>query len=42
MISKYNGYLDHAHHEGIKKSLNYGVLFSTDYYVVYSATALAF
>lgn len=42
MISKYNGYMDHAHHEGNKKSLNYGVLFSIDYFVVYSATALSF
>ena len=42
MVSKYNEYLEDAHREGKKKSLNYGILYSIEYFVVYSATALAF
>ena len=42
VVSKYNEYLEDAHCEGNKKSLNYGILYTTEYFVVYSATALAF
>lgn len=42
MAAKYNEYLQQAHDEGKHKSPNYGVLFSTDYFCVYSGIALAF
>ncbi|OJJ31256.1 hypothetical protein ASPWEDRAFT_141408 [Aspergillus wentii DTO 134E9] len=42
MIASYDEYLCRAREEGNKKSLNYGVMFSVEYFCVYSATALAF
>ncbi|KAJ9638460.1 hypothetical protein H2204_004230 [Knufia peltigerae] len=42
MAEKYDVFLQQAHQEGNKKSPNYGVLFSTEYFCVYSAIALAF
>ena len=42
MAHKYNVFLEQAHKEGNKKSPNYGVLFSTEYFCVYSAIALSF
>jgi ATP-binding cassette, subfamily B (MDR/TAP), member 1 len=42
MAQKYNEYLQQAHTEGNKKSPNFGVLFSTQYFCVYSAIALSF
>ena len=42
LISKYDKYLIAAHTEGKKKSIFYGVLFSTEYFCVYSGIALAF
>ncbi|KAK0119465.1 hypothetical protein ONS95_010913 [Cadophora gregata] len=42
LIAKYDKYLKDAHTEGKKKSIFYGVLFSTEYFCVYSGIALAF
>lgn len=42
MLRKYDVFLQQAHKEGKKKSPNYGVLFSTEYFCVYSAIALSF
>ena len=42
MAEAYDEYLQQAHDEGKKKSPNYGVLFSTDYFCVYSGIALSF
>lgn len=42
MVEKYNVYLQQAHEEGNKKGPNWGVLFSTEYFCVYSAIALSF
>ncbi len=42
MIEKYDKYLKDAHTEGKKKSILYGILFSTEYFCVYSGIALAF
>lgn len=42
MVESYDTYLQQAHKEGNKKSPNYGVLFSTEYFFVYSAIALSF
>lgn len=42
MVTAYNEYLEKAHREGNKKSPNYGVLFSTEYFCVYSGIALCF
>lgn len=42
MINKYDRYLKDAHTEGKKKSILYGVLFSTEYFCVFSGIALAF
>lgn len=42
IISQYEEFLQSAHTEGNKKSVIYGVLFSTGNFLVMSATALAF
>ncbi|KIW87663.1 uncharacterized protein Z519_11637 [Cladophialophora bantiana CBS 173.52] len=42
MVQRYDDFLQQAHKEGGKKSPNYGVLFSTQYFCVYSAIALSF
>ena len=42
MVNGYDEYLKLARQEGKKKSPNYGVLFSTEYFCVLSGTALAF
>ncbi|KIX98883.1 uncharacterized protein Z520_05344 [Fonsecaea multimorphosa CBS 102226] len=42
MVQGYDAFLQKAHKEGNKKSPNYGVLFSTQYFCVYSAIALSF
>ncbi|OQU93656.1 ABC transporter transmembrane domain-containing protein [Cladophialophora immunda] len=42
MVQRYDTFLQEAHKEGNKKSPNYGVLFSTQYFCVYSAIALSF
>ncbi|KAL2432173.1 ABC multidrug transporter atrC [Exophiala dermatitidis] len=42
MVQKYEVFLQQAHKEGNKKSPNWGVLFSTEYFCVYSAIALSF
>ena len=42
MVARYDEFLQQAHTEGKKKSPNYGILFSTEYFCVYSAIALAF
>lgn len=41
-MNKYDAYLQSAHKEGKKKSLIYGILFSTQTFLVMSGTALAF
>lgn len=42
LAEKYDTYLQQARKEGKKKSPNYGVLFSTEYFLVLAGTALAF
>ncbi|KAL9638683.1 MAG: hypothetical protein Q9164_001391 [Protoblastenia rupestris] len=42
MVKKYDDFLQQAHTEGNKKSPNYGVLFSVEYFCVYSGIALCF
>ncbi|ETI26259.1 hypothetical protein G647_03036 [Cladophialophora carrionii CBS 160.54] len=42
MVQRYDTFLAEAHKEGNKKSPNWGVLFSTQFFCVYSATALSF
>lgn len=42
MVEKYQAYLDAARKIGKKKSPNYGILFSTEWFFVLSGTALAF
>ncbi|CZT11194.1 related to multidrug resistance protein [Rhynchosporium graminicola] len=42
LIAKYDRYLKDARIEGNKKSILYGILFSAEYFFVYSGTALAF
>lgn len=42
MSDQYNEFLEAAHNEGKKKSPNYAVLFSTEYFCVYSGIALSF
>lgn len=42
IINQYNDFLESAHKEGNKKSVIYGVLFSTQTFLVMSGTALAF
>lgn len=42
LSQKYNNILQLAHIEGNKKSPNYGVLFSTEFFCIYSAYALVF
>ncbi|KAK4539862.1 hypothetical protein LTR36_010323 [Oleoguttula mirabilis] len=42
IVNRYDEYLQEAHTEGNKKSLLYGVLFSTQTFLVMSGTALAF
>ncbi|KAL8784942.1 MAG: hypothetical protein Q9213_003684 [Squamulea squamosa] len=42
MVKKYDEFLQQAHTEGNKKSPNYGVLFSVEYFCVYSGIALCF
>lgn len=42
MVNKYDDFLQEAHTEGNKKSPNYGVLFSVEYFCVYSGIALCF
>ncbi|KAK5208744.1 hypothetical protein LTR41_005973 [Exophiala xenobiotica] len=42
MVQKYDLFLQQAHKEGNKKSPNYGVLFSFQYFCIYSAIALSF
>ena len=42
MAQKYDTFLQDAHKIGNKKSPLYGVMFSTQYFCVYSATALSF
>lgn len=42
MSDQYNDFLEAAHKEGNKKSPNYAILFSTEYFCVYSGIALSF
>lgn len=42
MANAYNEFLEQAHQEGKKKSPNYGVLYSTEFFCVYSGIALSF
>ncbi|CAK1365324.1 Multidrug resistance protein 3 [Cercospora beticola] len=42
IVKKWDEYLQRAHDIGFWKSPNYGVLFSTENFLVFSATALAF
>ena len=42
VLSKYEAILNDAEQEGMKKSLNYGVLFSMQYFCVLSGYGLAF
>lgn len=42
MVEKYDTFLEQAHKEGNKKSPLWGILFSTQYFFVYSAIALSF
>lgn len=42
MVEKYDSLLQKAHEEGKKKSILYGVLFSTEYFLVFSGVALSF
>ena len=42
MAKAYDEYLEQAHQVGKKKSPNYGVLFSTEYFCVYAGVALCF
>lgn len=42
MSDQYNDFLEAAHKEGNKKSPNYSILFSTEYFCVYSGIALSF
>jgi len=42
MAKKYDTFLQGAHQEGNKKSVNYGVMFSVEYFCAYAGTALAF
>jgi ATP-binding cassette subfamily B (MDR/TAP) protein 1 len=42
MSDQYNDFLEAAHKEGNKKSPNYSILFSTEYFCVYSGVALSF
>ncbi|KIV84917.1 hypothetical protein PV11_00666 [Exophiala sideris] len=42
MLQKYDVFLQEAHTEGNKKCPIYGILFSTEYFCVYSAIALSF
>ncbi|KAF9887927.1 hypothetical protein FE257_009449 [Aspergillus nanangensis] len=42
MVSRFDDYLVKAHKEGNKKSINYGVMFGTEYFCTYGMTALAF
>ena len=42
MVKKYDDFLQQAHTEGNKKSPIYGVLFSVEYFCVYSGIALCF
>lgn len=42
MVEKYEKYLQKAQTEGNKKSVLYGILYSTEYFCVYSGIALSF
>lgn len=42
MVAKYDVFLEKAHKEAWMKSPNYGVLFSTEYFCIYSGIALCF
>jgi ATP-binding cassette subfamily B (MDR/TAP) protein 1 len=42
LSAKYGSLLDDAKKEGMKKSPNYGVLFSTEFFCVYAGYGLAF
>ncbi|GES63072.1 ATP-binding cassette, subfamily B (MDR/TAP), member 1 [Aspergillus terreus] len=42
MVSRFDEYLVKAHKEGNKKSLNYGVMFGTEFFCSYGMMALAF
>lgn len=42
IVKTYDGYLSKAHKIGDRKSLVYGILFSTEHCLIFSATALAF
>lgn len=42
MVSRFDEYLIKAHKEGNKKSLNYGVMFGTEFFCSYGMMALAF
>lgn len=42
MLDKYDAYLDEAHKHGDRKSINYGILFSIEFFCVYAAIGLAF
>ncbi|KAI9843008.1 MAG: hypothetical protein M1838_002894 [Thelocarpon superellum] len=42
MVDRYDDYLDQVHQRSRKKSPLYGILFSTEYFCVYSAVALSF
>jgi ATP-binding cassette subfamily B (MDR/TAP) protein 1 len=42
MVEKYDNLLQQAHTEGKKKSILYGILFSAEYFFVFSGVALSF
>ncbi|KAK3679818.1 hypothetical protein LTR78_000194 [Recurvomyces mirabilis] len=42
IVKKYDGFLEEAHKEGNKKSILFGIFFSTQTFLVMSGTALAF
>jgi len=42
MVAKFDNFLRRAHEEGNKKGPNYGILYSIDYFCVFSGTGLAF
>lgn len=42
MVQRYDKMLAEAQREGLKKSINYGVMFSSLFFCIYSGYALAF
>jgi ATP-binding cassette subfamily B (MDR/TAP) protein 1 len=42
LSASYGEYLEQAHKEGMKKSPNFGILFSVEFFCIYSGYALAF